>query len=303
MRNLLIPFILLFSLFVQEQPFVYEGQTMGTFYKVHYYAEKEILTQQEIDSLLEEINRQMSTYREDSEISQVNKAPLFKDLVISKEFSEVLKKALIVMKEFPLSYDITLGDQINAYGFGPKKIEKKNYLRLDPLKKFSIKDQAIRKLHASCQLDLSSIAKGYALDLIASKMKDLNIKNFLIEIGGEVKVQGKNQKRDWKIAIENPLGKLKFVFLKNESIATSGIYKNFYEENSYTYTHIFSPKTGQPIHNDIYSLSIIHKEAAYADAYSTALMPLSKKDLMRALEEKNLKAFVIFKDGTTIERL
>jgi len=278
---------------------------MGTTYRIQYYARINFLKKSSIESIFENINKQMSTYREDSEISQINSSKTLTSFSISEDFQKVMQVALQTMKKFPQTYDVTIGHIVNDYGFGPteKTIIKKPYKYLDPFSKLQVQEDKIIKKKPSLFLDLSSIAKGYAVDKVAVFLQEKKVKNFLVEIGGELKSFGKNKKRDWKVFIENPLGKMKACYLKNQAIATSGIYRNFYEENSLVLSHVISPITGKPIQNDLYSLSVVSDETIIADAYSTALMPLSKIELKRIVKKENLKVYAIFKDGSTLDTL
>lgn len=306
MRFLSLSFFLLcVGLLFQDKLFFIEGQTMGTTYRIQYYSKMNFLNKSEIESIFETINQQMSTYREDSEISKINSAKILSSFPISEDFQKVIQVAVDTMKKFPQTYDITIGDIVNEYGFGPKEKQyiKKPYKYLDPFSKFQVQDNKIIKKKSSLYLDLSSIAKGYAVDQVAVFLHKKKIKNFLVEVGGELKASGKNKQRDWKVFIENPLGKMKACYLRNNAIATSGIYRNFYEENSLVLSHVISPKTGKPIQNELYSLSVVADEAIIADAYSTALMSLSKIDLKRVVKQENLKIYAIFKDGSTLNTL
>jgi thiamine biosynthesis lipoprotein len=284
------------------------GLTMGTIaYNVKYKTLEPIDYKMQIDSVLKKFNQSLSTYIPESEISKLNKSGslVFQDPV----FYPVLLASKKVHLATKGAFDPTIGPLINAYGFGPDKASKTlNQHVIDSLLHFvgfsKINfNPSLITIPNGTYLDLSAVAKGYAVDLITNYLKSKNIENAMVEIGGEVRTFGTNDRGEtWRIGIQDPLIESEeyqppfaVVNLKDRSIATSGNYRNFYRIDDKTYAHIIDPRTGKMIKKNILSASVFAPNCMLADAYATAFMVLGVEASMEILKvDDRLDALLIY---------
>lgn len=284
------------------------GLTMGTSYCINYIAlptEENIPTPQEIkagiDELLIEINSQMSVFLEYSEISLFNKSTKINTPIkISDDFAKVVYSAININKVTLGGLDITLAPIVNRWGFGPNASSKlegvascSSLIGMDKLK---LNGNTLYKSVENLQIDLSSIAKGFGLDKVASYLESNNITNYLIEIGGELLAKGKNIKgKIWNVAIEKPNSEAEYelVFpLNNTAIATSGNYSNYHINNK-KYSHIINPQTLHPTEHDLVSLTVLCQSAMEADGLATGLYVLGPDKALDIAEKENIAVFLI----------
>jgi thiamine biosynthesis lipoprotein len=284
--------ILLSSVCHAKQERLIQGRTMGTTYHI-----KVVGTDfsglaglaDKIEKRLAEINQSMSTYIKDSEISRFNDfnrvGAKFK---ISHDFFSVMKKAATVYSLSAGAWDGTVGPLVNLWGFGRKG--RKDAIPPKTTIKALIADvgfgniQLIEpgymlKKHAAVTLDLGSIAKGFAVDALASIVREDGFKDFLVEIGGEVYASGlRVDSTKWRIGINRPRKNAtpndvyKIVELQNKAFATSGDYRNFFEIDGIRYSHVINPKTGWPVANGVVSVSLLADDCTFADGLATAIM-------------------------------
>jgi thiamine biosynthesis lipoprotein len=298
-----------------SEVFLLDGNTMGTTYTVKIVSDQKNLNgnvQYKIDSLLASVNQSMSTYIDDSEISKFNN---YKDTTwysVSNEFAYVLSEAKKISEATDYYYDVTIGPVVNLWGFGPTnqsaeiptsgEIEKaKNNTGIAKLI-IDLDNNKIKKTTGDLYLDLSSIAKGFGVDKVGELVEDLGYTNYMIEIGGEVRTRGINDKNEpWKIGISTPLGNSlqKVVAISNLSIATSGDYLNYFEENGVRYSHLINPKTGKPITHNLASVSVIAEECSYADALATAIDVMGPTLGFNFALEKKLPIFMIVRENNS----
>ena len=263
------------------------GLTMGSIaYNIKYISEDSIIDKNEVDSLLISFNNIFSTYIPDSYISVLNNSKSID--TINPYFYFLLKESKKIYRITEGAFDPTIGPLINAWGFGPKSIDetpsKEEIFKINKLVGFDklyFDENIIEKHHADVYLDFSSIAKGYAIDLISVLFNNKNIENYFIDIGGEVRCKGRNSKNKiWKIGIETPSilnnsrDLIATVKLDNLSLATSGNYRNYYMQNDTIIAHTINPKTGYPAKSNILSASVFSKNCFISDAYATAFMVL-----------------------------
>ena len=264
-----------------------EGYIFGTTYHITYLSDKNNSHQKSIDSLLYLINKSLSTYMPNSDISKINRGDT--TVVVDEIFKEVYQKSKKIHTETNGYFDPTIGNLVNAWGFGTKKPEKeidssqvRNMMQLVGFEKTKLAKGKIVKQDIEIFLDFNSIAKGYGIDVIGRFLKSKNIDNYLIEIGGEIRARGKNIKNKfWKIAIEKPNNNgtqsfQKEIELSNQSIATSGNYRKFrITKKGQKYVHIINPKTGFATESNLLSVSVISSlDCADVDAYATAFMAM-----------------------------
>lgn len=290
------------------------GTTMGTVpYSIKYLDKENRNLKLKIDSILVDFNQSLSTYIPDSEISKFNR----EDTI--QMTSTYLKTMLAISKEIYTksngAYDPTIGPLINAWGFGPKGKTNLDSLTVDSLlskvgfEKVNFTSKTATK-EKNIVLSFSASAKGYGVDVIASYLKTFNINDFMIEIGGEVVCEGKNERNQyWKIGIETPDMRqvtgnpFATTFVKNMALATSGNYRNYYRENDKIISHTISPYTGYPIRRNLLSASIFAPTCALADGYATACMVLGTQKSIELIETNpELEGFLIFSsNGNELE--
>ena len=293
-----------------------KGNTMGTTYNVKFLPitnnpieieENYII----IEKILKDINQQMSTYIPSSEISTFNQLQSTDWFKISEDFSNVLKKSFNYYEMSDGYYDVTVMPLVNLWGFGPEIFESPpTQALIDSVMIFigqdliELENQKIRKKDPRVQIDLSSIAKGYAVDKIFNTLN--KYEDLFIEIGGEIRTRSKN--KDWKIGINTPSitnfeNDIELVItLNNLSIATSGNYRNFYIIDDKFYHHEINPKTGYPISSNLGSISIISdKSCLDADGLSTMFYTIEKdlaSDMVENLDNIESLSIIVNSDKT-----
>jgi thiamine biosynthesis lipoprotein len=290
----------------------FEGPTMGTRYSVKLVVgqntELDIPSlQTSVDQRLAQINQAMSTYIDDSDINQLNAAPAGTDIKVSAELCEVLKLSQDISAQTEGAFDISVGPIVRAWGFGPEQRDKPpeaellmellsrtgyQYLNLDCNSTTVLKQKAL-------SLDLSAVAKGYAVDVISELItQETGISDVMVEIGGELSLRGSNvEGKAWRIGIEKPalaqMGATQVLALSNVAVATSGDYRNFYEFEGQHYSHLIDPKTGRPVEHALTSVTIVSKNCALADAYATAIHVMGPEAGLAFAEKNQIAAFFI----------
>lgn len=293
------------------------GQTMGTTYNVKIVGLRMPATDdttmtpeelaQTIDQRLVDLNQIFSTYIPNSEISVLNRSA--GTLPISDEMHRVLTLAWQIHELSDGAYDITVGPLVNLWGFGPdgptdgipaaERIDEA-LMRVGQ-KRLTLGDNELTK-PADISLDLSSLAKGYAVEEVAMLIENLGAMRYMVEIGGEVKTRGVNQRgRPWMIGVEAPDMNARHVHrvlpVRDSAMATSGDYRNFFEFGGNTYSHTLNPKTGRPVTHNLASVTVLDDDAGFADAIATAFSVLGPTQTMRIAEQKNLRVFAILRNG------
>ena len=293
------------------------GRTMGTTYSIKYRPAQDTPSleamQVEVDALLAEINRTMSTYDPESELSRFNRLRTTDWVSASDSLRAVLKTALEIGAESEGAFDITVGPLVNLWGFGPDVHPDRIPLESDiaaarmrsGLDKVTLSEDqpAIRKHRPDVFLDLSGIAKGYGVDRVAELMTARGIEHYMVEIGGEIRVHGlKDRETPWRIAIEKPLPGERSVHtmlaLSDMALATSGNYRNFFDIDGRRYSHTIDPTTGRPVDHHLVSVTVLAETSMRADAWATAFQVLGPERGMAVAERHNLPVlFVVEHDG------
>ena len=289
---------------------IIEGNAIGTTFTVRYLDTGSNNYEVKIDSLIAVINKSASTYIPTSDLSKINKGDT--TVLVDANLQEVFLKSAKIFKETEGAFDPTIGILVNAWGFGPEKpIENLDSLKVQELLKFvgydkvKLENGKIKKLYPEIYLDYNAIAKGYLVDMVSRMFEKNGVANYMVEIGGEIRARGKNEKgTPWKIAIENPNtdGSRSFatvIELKDESIATSGNYRKFkIKEDGTKYVHTINPKTGFAKESNLLSASVISKlDCADVDAYATAFIEMGfEKSTSFLKNHPELKAFLIYVD-------
>ena len=289
------------------------GFTMGTSYSVkiidHKVSDLDQVSSQ-IDSLLIELNNQTSTWDPNSEISKFNRNKSDLPIHVSSDFYDVIKKALNISNKTDGAFDITIFELMSMWGFGPnpkkdypKKSSIKKVLNNNGWQKVSLQKDRVLKLNPNLKIDLNSIAKGYAVDKVHQKIKQLGFKNILVEIGGEVKCSGKNlSNRSWRLGIENPQissnNIISIINLSDKAMATSGNYRNFIDMNGLILGHTLDPRLGEPTKSEVLSATVTSSSCMVADAWATALMVMSFENGRKLIEsDGDLDALWILDKG------
>lgn len=296
------------------EPTRFHGSTMGTSYNVTLPLLPEELSKEEIqqkfEALLADINQEMSTYQADSVISRFNRSESTDWYPVSASFVRVSQTALELSRLTEGAYDVTVAPLIELWGFGNNDTEdsapdqksidlaleqtgyQKLFLQTDPY--------AIRKSVASISIDFSSIAKGYGVDVLSDYLDSLGVSDYLVEIGGELRASGKNSRREWwQIAVESPNSGersiQRIIGLKDVSVATSGDYRNYFEQDGKRYSHIIDAATGKPVNHDLASVSVLADTSMLADGWATALMLLGEKKGYALAAKEGLAAYFIYR--------
>lgn len=312
-RKSILPLLFIIVLASCQKETTYQflqGNALGTTFSVKYDDPHTTNYSKSIDSLFTVINHSLSTYHPNSIISQINNGDTL--VRVDAHFIRVFKKAKRIFKETNGAFDPTIGSLVNAWGFGPKKplqnldsTKVRDLMLLVGFDKVILKDKLISKTNPNIFIDFNAIAKGYAVDVIGRFLESKNSNNYMVEIGGEVRVRGLNPNGSlWRIGIEKPLtdGTRDLetsVGLDNQSMATSGNYRKFKIDSlGNKYVHTINPKTGFTLQNDILSASVISKTAcADVDAYATAFMVMGFDKTIAFLKtHPELEVFLIYVD-------
>lgn len=297
------------------------GDTMGTTYTIKLIpASLKIdldTLHKQIDELLVTINSVMSTYDPNSELSLLNINKSNECIEVSPSLSFIIKNAINVSEMMEGNFDITVGPLVDLWGFGPNAIpetipnDQTISLLLNNIgyEKLQLKESntCVKKQNADIYIDLSAIAKGFAVDEVAALLEDNLINNYMVEIGGEVKANGYNVNQiPWQIGIEKPINEQrsvqKIIPLQNYGLATSGDYRNYFEHNGKRYSHIIDANTGKPIQHNLVSVTVIHESTMIADALATAFMVKGDKEGLEIAEKNKLAVlFIIKQDNDFLE--
>ncbi len=315
MRILIIIFLMIGTGACQNNNYkivLINGFTMGTTYSIKIKTADAVVNQEkiraDIEKILLEINQKMSTYIVDSELSVINFSNSLDSNLISDDLFKVISHANTISKTTNGAFDITVGPLVNLWGFGPNKSENKipSNEEIELIKKnigykkiyLNKETTSIKKLHPDLYVDLSGIAKGFAVDKIALYLNSYNLENYLVEIGGELIAKGTNEDNEvWQIGIENPNNNLaKIIGLKDIAMATSGDYRNYFEKNGVRYSHTINPNTGKPIKHKLASVTVLDKTAMNADALATAFMVLGPAKTIELANELKIGVYLIIKN-------
>lgn len=284
------------------------GQVFGTTYGVQYYAEDVGNFEKEFDSLFQVINQSMSTYIPNSIISKINRN---EEAEIDEHFKYVLDASKLVYRHTEGAFDPTIGAVVNAWDFGPEgKIENLDSLKIKELMSYvglnrvGVVDGKLQKPLIT-RIDFNAIAKGYGVDVIADFLELNGVKDYIVEIGGEIRTKGINKEKgsEWVVGLETPRfdgeqSVLRTIKIKDEALATSGTYRKFKVDSlGNRYAHIIDTKTGYPSKTNLLSISILADNCTMADAYATAFKSMGVEKIKTFMETHGeLKVFLIFEN-------
>ena len=302
--------LLLFSSCKKElifQDYTLRGPVFGTSYKITYL-KAHTNYQESIDSLFLKMNSSLSTYIPSSDISKINNGDT--TVIVDDYFVEVLKKSKKIFLETDGFFDPTVGNLVNAWGFGPKnerinltKAQLKEQMQFVGLDKVKLRGNKVLKERAEIYLDFNSIAKGFGIDVVARFLESKKIQNYLVEIGGEIRTSGfKKNKQPWVIKLVDPIASddsagFKNINLSNRSMATSGNYRKFrISDSGKKYVHTINPKTGSASESNLLSVSVIAAlDCADVDAYATAFMAMGlEKTKLFLSKNSQLEVILLF---------
>ncbi|MBL0302720.1 MAG: FAD:protein FMN transferase [Cytophagaceae bacterium] len=306
MRNFLILVLLGVSLFGCKPTGEYvglSGQAQGTSFAITFEAIDDADYSAEVDSLFRFIDKSMSLWDSTSLISKINRNDFSEP--IDSHFKNVLEASLRVEKETEGYFNVTVGPLVKAWGFVTKKnMPAPSDAQVDSLKaligKVGIDSNGkFFKDKPNLQIDFNAIAQGYTVDVIARFLESKGIKNYLVEIGGEVYGKGKNREgKFWKVGIEKPeedrQGIASVVNLKNRALATSGSYRKFFIKDGKKFSHAVDPHTGYPVQHNLLSISVLADNCTDADAYATALLVMGLEKAQKFAEAKGIDFFAIY---------
>ena len=297
---------------------------MGTSYNIKlnfsYTSHQRWVIEKGIDSILINLNQQMSTWIKDSEISLFNRIRSTVPYKISNEFFYVLQQGKLLNKKTGGAFDYTIFPLAELWGFGPDSKEYvetpnisdlKKVLQYVGINKVELDYPYIKKTHPETQIDLNAIAKGFAVDILHNWLLKRGFSNIFVEIGGEIRCSGKNiDEKIWSVGIDMPNKSsipgqelFSIINLDNKAIATSGSYRNFRVNNGKTINHTIDPVSGYSVETDIVSVSVIADNCLSADAWATALMVLTYDEgLKKVNNDESIEAmWVVLKDKNILE--
>jgi thiamine biosynthesis lipoprotein len=299
-----------------RKPVRLSGATMGTTWSVVLGTKSagadpaalQLLLQQQLDL----INKQMSTYDPTSEVSRFNDSSSTDWFPVSAETALVVELAQEISRVSDGAFDITVGPLVDLWGFGPKPRSEKRpsdseiaaARRLVGYRHLQVRrfPAAVRKDIPGLKIDLSAIAKGYAVDKLADVLSSQGIGEMLVEIGGEMLIRGKNPEgKPWRIAVEKPQagerGIEKIFQLTDTGVATSGNYRNFFVEDGRRYGHTIDPAKGRPVRHRLASVTVLATTSARADALATALMAMGDERAVEFCRHKGVAAYMVLHQG------
>lgn len=289
---------------------------MGTTYTVKVVSEKAPLPRHQralenlVELQLESVDEKMSTYREDSELSRLNRWQDNEPFPLSVATYTVLRHAQEISGLTGGAFDVTVGPLVNAWGFGPggergppadEEIERlRRHVGFQKLELDEVSRSA-RKRDSQLYLDLSAIAKGYAVDRVAEALEGEGWTNYMVEVGGEIRTGGSNASgRAWQIAVARPVAGARELHrvlpLSNLSLATSGDYRNYYELEGRRVSHEIDPRTGYPVRHRLASVSVLDPLCVRADGLATGLMVLGPEDGYALAEERDIPALFFIRE-------
>lgn len=290
--------------------FFTEGFIYGTVYHVTYESPKGELLDSGIVAAMKALDNSLSTFNKQSTLSKINSN---EQLLTDSMFDEVFEKSVLISGLTSGALDPTVAPLVNAWGFGFKQKEQVTPALIDSLLQFSalqfihVEGNTVVKKDARTMLDFSAIAKGYAVDLVARYLDLQGCKNYMVEIGGELVVKGKNPTANpWRIGINEPNDDEPAVAdefqailaLSDRAMATSGNYRNFYEEEGKKYAHTIDPKTGFPVQHSLLSATVLANHCITADAFATAFMVMGwEKTIELCQTIDSIDVFLIVDDG------
>jgi thiamine biosynthesis lipoprotein len=304
---------------------VLAGQTMGTYWRVSLLAEgtseaERAGLKDTLEAALASVNASMSTWDPKATISRFNASETLEPFPIEPAFAQVVVAAQAVSAASGGAFDVTVGPLVDLWGFGAGGARRAAPPALAAIteaqlrvgyEKLAVSETppTLQRLAPGVEVDLSALAKGYGVDVLVERLNAAGFQHFLVDIGGEVRAQGVNDRGvPWRIGIEVPDPSARGLVqealpLNNQALATSGDYRNFFEANGVRYSHTVDPRTGAPIVQRVASVTVAHDTALWADAWATAMNVLGPEDGLALAERQGLPVLFILYDGEGFKRL
>ena len=289
---------------------------MGTYFRVvHVLDEHSVVDPALAESIqheLDRLNGLLSHYDPDSEVSVFSSFPANQAMLISDELAQVLRVSLEVYQQSQRAFDVTLAPVIDAWGFGPKGeiTRAPSASELTALKarvgsdKLVLDGNRLTKQHPETSLNLSAVAKGYAVASLSRWLHQRGLMNHMVDIGGEIAVRGTNADgKLWRVGIETPHiagGVEAVVELDNQAIATSGDYRNYLELDGQRFSHTIDAFSFQPVYHRLASVSILHESATKADAWATAIMVLGDEQGLALADALELDYYALIRTESDV---
>lgn len=296
------------------QRYSLNGETMGTRYTALFHAASgldEATISGRLFAAVDTVDRQMSTWKDDSDLNRLNAAPAGEWVTVPGELLRVLDCALEISRQSGGAFDIGVGDLVDAWGFGPAGATpdaaqittlrtRQRALATEALELDAVQGRVCK--HASIRLDLSGIAKGFGVDELARCLDSLDIVNYLVGIDGEMRARGaKPGGEPWAVAVEKPLRGIRDVMgvleLTDMAIATSGDYRHFFEVGGQHVAHTMHPASGAPVRNCLAAVTVLAPDCMRADAWATALMVSGEVAGPRLAQAQGLQALFVVREG------
>lgn len=286
---------------------VLSGFAQGTTWQIVYYSSDSSILKHQIDSIFSEIDQSMSLYKPESLINKFNNSD--EGVKVDDHFKEVIRKSLEINKTTCGAFDVTIKPLVQAWGFGVEKTKEQpskqliqSLLSCTGSDKIRLSKDSLIKSKGCIQIDLNGIAQGYTVDVISFFLEKKGVFNYLVEVGGELRVKGKKSEgKLFQVGIESPDGDAvsykKIIILKEGAITTSGNYRNFKFSGNKKISHLIDTKSGFPIDNEMISVSVWAKDAITADGYDNAFMNMGvKKSIAFLKNRKDIEAYFIYID-------
>ncbi|WP_316822498.1 FAD:protein FMN transferase [Pedobacter gandavensis] len=311
--------VMLFAKQKDQQQYSIQGYAQGTDYSIKYFANDSVVTKASVDSILLKIDSSMSLYKPYSQISRFNLSK--KGMLIDDHFARVIRKSFEVHRETNGKFDVTVAPLVQAWGFGPKPVSNfpdaariKELLQNVGMNHLELQGNYLKKKKPGITIDLNGIAQGYSVDVVADFLLKKGIRSFIVEIGGELRVEGpKPDGSVMKIGIEGPAAsstdepEIRHILsFSTGAVTTSGNYRKYLQRGKGKIAHLINPKTGYPLDNQLISVTIFAKDAMTADGYDNAVMAMTMKEALAFVEsKKGMEAYLIYhrKDGTVADTL
>lgn len=292
----------------QQQEVRLYGEAQGSTYSITYIDKEQRNFQDDIASILLDIDESMSMWVDNSLINRINRGETDE---LDEFMLYVIERSLAVSKETAGYFDITVAPLVNAWGFGPDGINKEpsddelnEILTKVGYKQVTIENEKLVKSNSEVVIDLNAIAQGYTVDVISEFLEREGVFDYMVEIGGEVNTSGlSGRKKPWRIGIDKPIesdsGRPLQVILKlsGQSLATSGSYRKFRMEDGIRYSHAINPKTGEPVQHNLLSVTVVADDCTTADAYATAFLIMGEDAAMDFIKNRPIQAYFISDDG------
>lgn len=315
LRNILA--LILFPVLIiscREQIYQINGTGIGTFYDVKYINNDRKITNYQIDSLLSVYNHEFSIFDPSSTLSKINDNI---SIPLSSDFCRLIQRSQEISKLTGGAFDVTVTPLVTYWGFGREEFHRIDSVVIDSLRalvgyeKIALCGNVLQKEDCRVSLNFNAIAKGYVVDKVGEFLESYGIRNFIVNIGGEVVTRGTKWGRPWLVGVEMPSeddedvqGIISTFPLQNRAIATSGNYRNYIEKEGERYTHIINPFTGFPEKSDLLSVSVIAADCMTADALATAFMVMNREEALKLLKENpHYDAFFIYTENGKLKTL